>query len=279
MTIPATGPISRSMIENEFGLASTSIWPNDFFGKGGAPAARPLKFSDFHGLSGGSPFTPAPGSYSSMDASGEGIGDYFQITCTSPVSWAWTKTGATAGTADEVSGTTNTEITLQLPAASTTTTRIASFVVSTVLGGVTYNWSVSLEATGAGACVSTDSYILLATGSSIRAADLKVGDWVLTRHEKSWEWVTARVSAIHFEPATIYSRKNYPDASRKHRFGWNSPYASLLPTWLRWLNANWFGRKNGAKMVAKITIEHAHTYMARHPDSDTWRLCHNLKSH
>ncbi len=49
MTLPTAGPISLGQITSEFGLPANSLFPNAFYGKGGAPSSGSLSFGNFYG--------------------------------------------------------------------------------------------------------------------------------------------------------------------------------------------------------------------------------------
>lgn len=110
MTLNLSGPISIGNgvagqdIALEFGLAANSVFPDAFYGKGGAPASGALKFSDFYGRSNNhsvvvSPdpvdFTGSSTSFSGGAAAGVvsgGVG---------PFNYAWVRTsGSNSITAD-----------------------------------------------------------------------------------------------------------------------------------------------------------------------------------
>lgn len=288
MTLPATGNLTRSQIKTEFGLGTAAVWPTDFLGKGGAPAARPLKWSDFHGLSAvsGASFTPAAGAtYNSYDSYDPDAGDYQTIVCTSSVVWNWVKVSGSSLLSSTVpNGTAATSITFNLPAATTTASRTATVNLSCTVGGTTYTWVLVLHATGTGesgiSCVTSNSFMLMANGSEKQAGDVRVGDWVFAVHEQTLELMAARVNAASFHVDWAFARKDWPDATGRHRFMWTAPYwlLKLLPSKLRWFRSKWFGKKKHETVVCKFTVGGAHTYLARHPNSDKWRVCHNIKA-
>lgn len=128
-------------------------------------------------------------------------------------------------------------------------------------------------------CVTYDSYILMADGSEKRAIDLQVGDVLWTRHEDTGELGSYRLSDLSFAVSEIVSRKGYPDASPAHRFAVPDWLFNLVPARLRWFRARLFGRRAGLSSVAKLTVDEAHTYYARHPaPGSPWRLSHNIKN-
>lgn len=62
MTLPASGTITLEQIADEFSLAHNSVFPTDFYGKGGAPASGALAFSDFYGRSAALDISASPAS-------------------------------------------------------------------------------------------------------------------------------------------------------------------------------------------------------------------------
>lgn len=143
MTLPASGPLTRSQIRTEFGLSAASRWPTDFFGLGGAPGARPLKWSDFYGrsnLPAVPVFNPAPGT---VDG---GPGD-FTITADRAVIWTFSSTGHAIGF-DGTTGETATELTMNMGVNNTFVVWSSTVTVHATYGGVTYNWTVHMTDTG-----------------------------------------------------------------------------------------------------------------------------------
>lgn len=143
MTLPATGPLTRSQIKTEFGLGAGARWPTDFFGLGGVPAARPLKFSDFHGkssLPADPVFNPAPGEVSNQ-------GGAFTIYADRNVVWTYTYSGH-ATSFDIVSGQTAASITMNMGVNNTFSVWSATVNLHATYNGVTYDWIVDLSDTG-----------------------------------------------------------------------------------------------------------------------------------
>ena len=120
-------------------------------------------------------------------------------------------------------------------------------------------------------CVTVDSLILMADGTEKPAGQIAIGDAVWTRHERTGELGAFKVTAAYFAKADVMQRPGWPDASAEHRFS----ICEASP--LKWFPMKGFGAPKGEGMVAKITVEEAHTYLARHPSSPEWRLCHNVK--
>lgn len=284
MTLPATGNLTRSQIKAEFGLGTAAVWPGDYLGLGGAPTARPLKWSDFHGLSSvsGASFLPAAGNtYNSYDSGS--TGDYQVVTCNIAVVWNWVKVSGPASLSSTVAnGGTATSIQFDLPYPGLSD-KTATINLSCTVGGTTYSWVLVLHASatgGTGTCVSSNSFMLMADGNEKQAGDVRVGDWVFTFHEHTLEPMAARVSAISFHVDQVYARNDWPDATGRHRFLRTAPnwLLKLLPSKLRWFQAKSLGKKKNETVVAKTTVNGAHTYLARHPNSDKWRVCHNVKA-
>jgi hypothetical protein len=275
MTLPASGNISWSQICTEFSLnPTTAVWPASFYGKGGAPGSGNLSFSDFYGRSAGGSFTPAPGTYTYTDngqlgSAGGGPGASVTISSTTTQTWTYSATGSSSYSATLASGGSGTSIGFNLPAATGTSNRSTAITLNAGANA----WNITLFATGLGSagggtCVSVNSLVLTQNGEK-RAGDLIPGDVVYTRHETTGEWMHCQVTDVSFAYEPIYVRRGYPDATKRHRFGFGRKP--------RWYRAGWFGRKGGMAMVAKITVAGAHTYMARNPNSDKWRLSHNIK--
>lgn len=270
MTLPTAPPISWTQICAEFALtATTAVWPRDFYGKGGAPASGNLSFADFLGRS-GLTYSPNPGSYSDDEV---GTATY-TVYASAAVVWTWSRTAGTAGAVTDqngaafTSGGTANSLTFTI-SGTTTVARSSTFSVQS--GGNTWTITVTGEATGS-TCVTVSSWIMLANGLQKQAWDLQVGDWVWTRHEITGVWGAHRVSAVEFAFDDVYAIPGFPTATWRHRFG-----LKLLGK-MRWWRAGWLGRRDGNTLVAKITVEGAHTYMARHPKSKRFRLCHNIKT-
>lgn len=119
--------------------------------------------------------------------------------------------------------------------------------------------------------MSCETPILLADGTEKLAGTLVAGDVVYTRHELTGEWGNYEVTNVELVPDTVYRLRGFPDATKRHRFGYE-----LFG--IRWFRAGTFGRKARDTIVAKITVMEAHTYMARSPEPGSkWRLCHNIK--
>ena len=92
------------------------------------------------------------------------------------------------------------------------------------------------------------------------AADLKVGDWVWTKHETTMEWGAYQISALSFVNEPVYQANGYPRATAAHRF------------WIDgWVSMDQIGQPAGNARVVKITVEDAHTYMS------AGILSHNIK--
>lgn len=150
MTLPAAPPMTMAQMAAEFGLGVGCVFPRDFYGKGGAPAAGALSFSDFLGRSAVT-FDTAPGAYSS----GGTDSAEFSITCSVPAVWTWTKsagpnagaTPASGGTAATWDGTCS-----SIPGfrfSDPTQPNSTSFTVHATVGGVTYGpWTIDLSCDG-----------------------------------------------------------------------------------------------------------------------------------
>lgn len=157
MTLPGSGPLTRTQIRTEFGLASSAIWPDDYFGKGGAPSARPLKYSDFHGRSSAPIFDFAPGDYTgdtsgtwtdNLGPSEAGITIHSNIV----VPWTYTITGtglSSTSYSPAPSGASASSFSVFM-GNSTTTAKSIDVTVSCTYNGVTYNWAFHFVASRAG---------------------------------------------------------------------------------------------------------------------------------
>jgi hypothetical protein len=144
MTLPASGNMTRSQIRTEFGLSAASRWPTDFFGLGGAPGARPLKWSDFHGrshLPAAPVFDLAPGTYDYGDPGNWGVN------ADRPLVWTWSSSGhAVSGSVS--SGGTASSISFTFGTNNTFSVWSATVNLSTTYNGVTYSWTVNMTNTG-----------------------------------------------------------------------------------------------------------------------------------
>lgn len=109
-------------------------------------------------------------------------------------------------------------------------------------------------------CVTDDTPILMAEGSERRAADLRAGDMVRTRHENTLEWGDYPIEAIEFEMAEVMVADGLPRATPCHLF--------YLGGWQR---METHGKPDGVARVAKITVKDAHTYVS------AGVLSHNIK--
>ena len=118
-------------------------------------------------------------------------------------------------------------------------------------------------------CVTADSLILMTDNREKLAGEVVVGDEVWTCHEVTGEQGLFKVVGIVLAEEPIMSASSYPDATAEHRFADDSK---------QWFQMKDIGQPAGIATVVKLTVEDAHTYMARHPSKDSpWRLCHNIK--
>lgn len=119
-----------------------------------------------------------------------------------------------------------------------------------------------------GPCVTTDTPILMARGdrrgpgAEKVAADIRVGDYVWTNHEISMQIGAHRVTAIEFVEQPVFRADGYPRATEHHRFFIDG----------EWTEIGTFGEPDGTAMVAKITVDEAHTYIS------AGVLSHNIKA-
>lgn len=139
-----------------------------------------------------------------------------------------------------------------------------SFVISTGGGGVGGGGGGG----GGGYCVTVDTGILMADGSEKRAELLVVGDMVHTQPEFDdgtlGDWGNYAVSAVSFVEDDVYELDigtGRLRATAAHRM------------WIGggWVRMDALGSPAGSAMVAKITIDTAHTYVSGGV------LSHNLK--
>jgi hypothetical protein len=118
-----------------------------------------------------------------------------------------------------------------------------------------------------GPCVVWDTPILMAAGDRSGpgaqrvARDIQVGDYVWTHHEVTMKAAAYRVSAIEFVEHEVYRAEGYPRATPNHRFFIGG----------EWVAISTFGEPDGTAMVAKITVDVAHTYIS------AGVLSHNIK--
>jgi hypothetical protein len=139
-----------------------------------------------------------------------------------------------------------------------------AFTISTGGGGVGGGGGGG----GGGYCVTVDTGILMADGTEKRAELLVVGDRVHTQPELDdgslGEWGDYAVSAISFVDAEVYALDigtGRLRATAAHRI------------WVAggWVRMDALGSPDGTAMVAKITVDTAHTYVSGGV------ISHNLK--
>lgn len=149
-----------------------------------------------------------------------------------------------------------------------------SFTISTGGGG-----APSGGGTGgggwAGECCTVETLIQMANdgrtgpGSWKRAGDVGVGDWVWTRHERTLAWGAYRVTFARTLERPVLSLAGYPDATAEH------------PFWITgtgWVLMGDIGTPAGTGDIRHLTVDSAHTYVARHPQADVGILSHNKRS-
>ena len=121
---------------------------------------------------------------------------------------------------------------------------------------------------GGGYCVTATSLVMMADGTWKPAGDVRRGDRVRTRHEKTLEWGEFTVTATSVVHEQIMRAHGFPDATAEHRF------------WTRrkgWFRMADVGVSAGTAYVVRLTVPGAATYVARHPSSTHGVLSHNLK--
>jgi hypothetical protein len=89
-------------------------------------------------------------------------------------------------------------------------------------------------------------------------------DYVWTRHEATGRWGAYQIDALQFVEALAYRASGYPDATAQHHF---SPGDGPI----RWLRMGHLGEILGMRIVGKMRVKHAHTYVA------AGVLSHNLR--
>jgi hypothetical protein len=95
------------------------------------------------------------------------------------------------------------------------------------------------------------NYDLSKRGTEKVAADLKVGDWVWTKHEITMKWGAHRISALSFADKLVYQAEGYPRATTAHRF------------WIDgWTMMNQIGQSAGNARTVNITVDEASTYIS-----------------
>jgi hypothetical protein len=120
-------------------------------------------------------------------------------------------------------------------------------------------------------CVVLETLVRMANetndgpGVEKRAGDIMVGDFVWTQHEHTMEWGAYPVTAIKHLEQEIMSAPGFPDATGQH------------PFWIddQWVLMEQIGEPEGEAMIVHMKVADAHTFMARHPDSDLAILSHN----
>lgn len=131
MTI--ANPVTWTNLCAEFGLnPATAVFPQDFYGKGGAPSSGSLSFQDFVGRS-GMTFTPAPGDYTQGAPFNSGAS--WGINSSAAVTWSYDAGGASVS-----GGGTSTSITF-----SVLKSQEAFITVTATWSGGSANWTVDLR--------------------------------------------------------------------------------------------------------------------------------------
>lgn len=121
---------------------------------------------------------------------------------------------------------------------------------------------------GGGYCVTTASLIFMEDASWKRASDVRPGDRVRTLHEQSLCWGDFEVTAVEIVAAEVLRAPGHPDATPGHRF-WSAAWG--------WYRMDAIGAAAGRADVVRITVDGAHTYIARHPNERDGVLSHNIK--
>jgi hypothetical protein len=117
---------------------------------------------------------------------------------------------------------------------------------------------------GGGYCVTTDTCVLLADGTTRAAGDLAVGDMVWTQHETTFAWGSYPIEAIEFVEDDVFAADI---GERRTR----ATAGHLMLINGAWLRMDAIGTPADRAMVAKITVTDAHTYVANGV------LHHNIK--
>ncbi|WP_333571304.1 Hint domain-containing protein [Sphingomonas sp.] len=117
---------------------------------------------------------------------------------------------------------------------------------------------------GGGYCVTTDTCVLLADGSTRAAGELAVGDMLWTQHETTFEWGAHPVEAIEIVEDAVFAA----DIGERRTRATAGHLMLINGSWIR-MDA--IGTPAGRAMVAKITVADAHTYVAN------GILHHNIK--
>lgn len=121
---------------------------------------------------------------------------------------------------------------------------------------------------GGGYCVTTLSLIFMADASWKPAGEVRPGDRIRTLHEHSLCWGDFEVTAVEIVTADVLRASGHPDATPGHRF-WSEARG--------WYRMDAIGSCAGRADVVRITVDQAHTYIARHPDEPGGVLSHNIK--
>jgi hypothetical protein len=80
-------------------------------------------------------------------------------------------------------------------------------------------------------------------------------DWVWTRHEATGKWGAYQIDALEFVLALAYRASGFPDATAQHHF---SPGDGDI----RWIRMGYLGDILGMRIVGKMRVKDAHTYVA-----------------
>ncbi|MET3710419.1 hypothetical protein ABIC65_001099 [Sphingomonas trueperi] len=117
---------------------------------------------------------------------------------------------------------------------------------------------------GGGYCVTTDTCLLLADGTTKEAGEVRVGDMLWTQHETTFEWGAFPVEAIELVEDDVFAA----DIGERRTRATAGHLMLINGSWIR-MDA--IGIPAGRAMVAKITVTDAHTYVANGV------LHHNIK--
>lgn len=144
MTLPASGSLSASQIQTEFG-GSNPISLSEYYGRAsGIPSSGAISFSQFRGKS-ALAFSPGPGSYSAQDAGGA----FFTVTCTKTAVWTYTRTGSSVyNSTSPASGGSSTSLQTSQSMSSNNKPTNCTVTAYATVDGVQYGpWTIALSAT------------------------------------------------------------------------------------------------------------------------------------
>jgi hypothetical protein len=143
MTLPSSGSISTTQIENEIGVASISIPDANTRQLTGKSTGALVMPTDFYGKSWGPKWTPRGGTYS--DSARYPNAAYYTISCSETATWTYSSLGLASASVSNGGSATSITFSLQ---PSQFQDQSASIAVSSTASGNTQNYTIQLNTTG-----------------------------------------------------------------------------------------------------------------------------------